>query len=214
VTHPTTICAPIYQHPLGPHLMTVEILPAELPRDASKHFSKALGPYLKGLVKAHEMGGSLAFNAGVYEGKKGEEARKILETLDRATIAENGVLRPQHSWLMPRVEAYWTQKGKSRAQLEAVSSGRHVSTSSGDVSVSSADSGLPNTSSTEGSATKPIPSSSSPSKKRILLLGSGMVAKPAVDVFLGREDVRLVVGKYSAGCRPECMYALLSCFDE
>lgn len=34
-----------------------------------------------------------------------------------------------------------------------------------------------------------------PQKKRILLLGSGLVAGPAVDVFLKRTDVSLVIGE-------------------
>lgn len=32
-------------------------------------------------------------------------------------------------------------------------------------------------------------------KKRVLLLGSGLVAGPAVDVFLARPDVALVIGE-------------------
>ncbi|CAE6481146.1 unnamed protein product [Rhizoctonia solani] len=186
VTHPTTICAPIYQHPLGPHLMTVEILPAELPRDASKHFSEALKPYLKGLVQAHERGGTLA-----SDGKAGEEKQRVLKTLDRATIAENGILRPQHAWLMERVSAYWAQDTGSTQPEVVVASGKGVSTSSGGVSVSSVDSVASDVSSTTLGT-----SNSSPSlkpRKRVLLLGSGMVAKPAVDVFLGRDDIRLVV---------------------
>lgn len=35
-------------------------------------------------------------------------------------------------------------------------------------------------------------------KKRMLLLGSGLVAGPAVDVFLARPDVTLVIGKVPA----------------
>ncbi|KAF8674597.1 Saccharopine dehydrogenase C-terminal domain [Rhizoctonia solani] len=171
VTHPTTICAPIYQHPLGPHLMTVEILPAELPRDASKHFSKALKPYLKGLVRAHERGGALVSDAG-------NAKDEVLATLDRATIAENGTLRPQHSWLMDRVNAHWTQGSISGS----------ASTSAG-VALPSRDM---ETSSVVSSPEAKFSESIKP-KKRVLLLGSGMVAKPAVDVFLGREDIRLVV---------------------
>ncbi|CAE6370638.1 unnamed protein product [Rhizoctonia solani] len=155
VTHATTICDPIFEHPLGPLLMTIEILPTEIPRDASEHFSNVLKPYLKGLVRAHQRGGALS-----SEGKFGEEEQRILATLDRATIAENGILRPQHAWLMDRVVAHWA-KNPGSAQPEAIAgkNSSHVS--------------------------EP--------KKRVLLLGSGMVAKPAVDVFLGREDIRLVV---------------------
>lgn len=33
-------------------------------------------------------------------------------------------------------------------------------------------------------------------KKRVLLLGSGLVAGPAVDVFVARRDIELVIGGY------------------
>ncbi|KEP50673.1 putative saccharopine dehydrogenase (NADP+, L-glutamate-forming) [Rhizoctonia solani 123E] len=182
VTHATTISEPIYQHDLGPHLMTIEILPAEIPRDASEHFSKALIPYLKGLVRAHQRDGTFA-----SEGEAGEEDRKVLGTLDRATIAENGVLRPQHAWLMERVEAYWVQNKGSTLPKPAVASESNISTSSG-VTLSSVNpemSGEASSSAESSQGVKP--------DKRVLLLGSGMVAKPAVDVFLGREDIKLVV---------------------
>lgn len=168
--------------------MTVEILPAELPRDASKHFSKALKPYLKGLVRAHERGGAIGLG-----GKAGEEEQSISRTLDRATIAENGVLRPKHAWLMERVIDHWDQSKRQVQPELAVASGKSVSTSSGGVTISltgSATSGVAPTSLVAGKSQSTKP------KKRILLLGSGMVAKPAVDVFLGREDIRLVIGKY------------------
>lgn len=32
-------------------------------------------------------------------------------------------------------------------------------------------------------------------KKKVLLLGSGLVAGPAVDVFAARPDVHLIIGK-------------------
>lgn len=42
-----------------------------------------------------------------------------------------------------------------------------------------------------------VTSSSRPQKQRVLLLGSGLVAGPAVEVFAGRPDVHLVIGKLS-----------------
>lgn len=36
-----------------------------------------------------------------------------------------------------------------------------------------------------------------PKKKRVLLLGSGLVAGPAVDVFVARKDIELVIGEFS-----------------
>ncbi|KAF8603401.1 hypothetical protein BDV93DRAFT_442477 [Ceratobasidium sp. AG-I] len=160
VTHSTPICAPIYRHPLGPHLMTVEILPAELPRDASKHFSRALGPYLGALVGMHA--------------KAKEKERMLMDTVERATIAKGGVLRPSHAWLMERVEAFWAG---TKEEQKVPGGGLLTPTATPTpASVSASTTATPGT-----------------PKKRILLLGSGMVAKPAVDVFLARNDVRLVV---------------------
>lgn len=192
MTHSTPICAPIYRHPLGPNLMTVEILPAELPRDASKHFSRALGPYLGALVGVH----AKAKGADISKGKKsgGEEERALLDTLKRATIAEHGVLGDKHAWLMERVEAYWAgtkeeQKGGGGLTPPATptptpASTLKTTTTSAPAAAEGPSCAIPS------AAPRPAP------KKRILLLGSGMVAKSAVDLFLARKDVRLVVGEF------------------
>ncbi|KAG8708682.1 hypothetical protein FRC09_001090, partial [Ceratobasidium sp. 395] len=181
VTHATSICAPIYTHSLGPHLMTIEILPAELPKDASKHFAKALKPFLHALVRQKQSGG-----LGV------EKDRKLLDALDRATITERGSLKPKHAWLMERVEALQAQekvdKTSARKETGGVSAG--------------VESQAPDATATPvgavGHSTEPKPSNTSSASnasrnKTILLLGSGMVARPAVEVFLGRKDVRLVI---------------------
>ncbi|QRV95699.1 hypothetical protein RhiJN_23717 [Ceratobasidium sp. AG-Ba] len=179
VTHPTSICAPIYQHESGVQLMTIEILPAELPKDASKHFAGALEPYLKALVV--QRGGK-----DVKE-KYRERHQLALDALDRATIAEKGVLRPKHAWLMDRVEAYWVeqkQKGGVKEQVGGVKAG--VESQAPDATVTPSEILAPSSDSRSAA-------SSGHGKKTVLLLGSGMVARPAVDVFLGRKDVRLVV---------------------
>ncbi|KAG8740070.1 hypothetical protein FRC10_004790 [Ceratobasidium sp. 414] len=181
VTHPTSICAPIYTHALGPHLMTIEILPAELPKDASKHFAKALEPFLHALVR--------------QKGGKGREKDgRLLDALDRAMIVERGVLRPKHAWLMDRIEAHFAQERKGE------SGGKESSVAAGVESKALDATAAPSQVVGGSAASKPVgtPATSSvsqgpPGKKRILLLGSGMVARPAVEVFLGREDVQLVV---------------------
>lgn len=51
---------------------------------------------------------------------------------------------------------------------------------------------------TEDNADRPSqPSPMPPKKKRVLLLGSGLVAGPAVDVFVARRDIELVIGQSS-----------------
>ncbi|KAG9087808.1 hypothetical protein FRC06_002352 [Ceratobasidium sp. 370] len=180
VTHPTSICAPIYRHTLGPHLMTIEILPAELPRDASKHFAKALQPYLHALVR--------------QKGGKGRDKDgKLLDALDRATITERGALRPKHAWLIDRVEAHLAREGKEESGGKASSIVAGVESKAPDATATP-------TQAVKGSATSKAVRASNGSSvsrsapgKKVLLLGSGMVARPAVEVFLGREDIQLVV---------------------
>ncbi|KAG8691455.1 hypothetical protein FRC08_010176 [Ceratobasidium sp. 394] len=181
VTHPTSICAPIYTHSLGPHLMTVEILPAELPKDASKHFAKALEPFLHALVR--------------QKGGKGREKDgKLLDALDRATISERGVLRPKHAWLMDRVEAHLAQeeKGESRGKKSGVVAGVESKAPDATATPSEVVGGAATSKAAGASTASPVPRGA-PGKRRVLLLGSGMVARPAVEVFLGREDVQLVI---------------------
>jgi hypothetical protein len=42
-----------------------------------------------------------------------------------------------------------------------------------------------------------------PTRKKVLLLGSGLVAGPAVEVFAARKDVHLAIGKYGIQDEPE-----------
>jgi alpha-aminoadipic semialdehyde synthase len=126
--------------------MAVDILPASIPLDASNHFSEALLPYMKSLIRE-------------YRGEQSSNDHK--EALARATITTRGELKEQHRWLGKSVQA-WRE----------------------------------NTS-------PPSPFSSSPtavtttSKKKVLILGSGMVAAPTVDEISKRPDIELLVGSYS-----------------
>lgn len=55
---------------------------------------------------------------------------------------------------------------------------------------------------TEDNADRPSrPSAMPPKRKRVLLLGSGLVAGPAVDVFVVRRDIELVIGQSSPTCQ-------------
>ncbi|EJD50901.1 hypothetical protein AURDEDRAFT_83944 [Auricularia subglabra TFB-10046 SS5] len=118
----------------GIQMMSIDILPTELPRDASAHFSSALQPYLHALLRGRDTAdGALA----------------------RATVARGGELTASHEWLADLLP-----------------------------------SALP---AAEETPTGHVQGVSLKEKKRVLLLGSGMVAKPAVDEFLKRSDVQLVV---------------------
>ena len=95
---------------------------------------------------------------------------EIDQTLQRAKIVDKGVIAAEHSWLAPRVEGWRnTQAGSSRQVAPT----------------STADSNPAGTTATGLLEEK---------KKKVLLLGSGLVAGPAVDVFVARGDVDLVIG--------------------
>ena len=160
LTKATTLSQPFYKTrppTLSPQLpsvqiMSVDILPASIPLDASKSFSSALEPYLTNLIGCITM--------PTFDGT-------LPPDLERATIASDGVLADKHQWLQPRVD----ELRKAR-QLEETTS-------------ESAETCETETTTT---ATGHI------RKKRILMLGSGMVAAPAVDFIAQRSDVELIIG--------------------
>ncbi|KAL5513968.1 hypothetical protein ACEPAG_2729 [Sanghuangporus baumii] len=91
------------------------------------------------------------------------EERAFDEALERATIASDGKLRKQHEWLRRMVDEY--RKSESSAPKSGASS-----------------------------ASKEHASSARPAlRKKILLLGSGMVAGPTVEEICRRKDVELIV---------------------
>jgi alpha-aminoadipic semialdehyde synthase len=93
---------------------------------------------------------------------------EIDETLERAKIVNEGVITSEHSWLAPRVEGWRnTQAGSSRP-TPITDTARAVRSSI-----------------------------MKDKRKKVLLLGSGLVAGPAVDVFVSRGDVELVIGMSS-----------------
>ncbi|KAI0328943.1 hypothetical protein GY45DRAFT_1435780 [Cubamyces sp. BRFM 1775] len=101
-----------------------------------------------------------------------EEERKTREALDRATVASGGELREPFAWLRKPLGVW-----KESAGLTASSSASALSTPQ-DAGKKSALPGV-----------QP--------KKRVLMLGSGMVAPPAVAELCRRADVELVVASNS-----------------
>ena len=101
------------------------------------------------------------------------EEKKRAEALERATIARDGVLQNNHKWLEEPL-------GVWKEGLQA------ASTSVSQVS---------------GTSTTKTPPPAKQRKKRVLVLGSGMVAGPAVDEICSWGDVELVVGELDAGFR-------------
>lgn len=142
VSHATTIDAPSFDVN-GVTVVSVDILPASLPRDASVHFSEKLLRYVRSVVND-------------YKGAKDEDV-EASNALKGATIASHGRLEKRHEWLAQKVEAWRATQESRRRDI----GGGYVS-----------------------------------KKKRVLVLGSGMVAGPAVDELAGRPDVELIVGEY------------------
>jgi alpha-aminoadipic semialdehyde synthase len=164
LTKATTLSQPFYKTrppTLPPQLpsiqmMSVDILPASIPLDASKSFSSALEPYLTNLI-GH-------ITIPTFDGI-------LSPDLERATIASGGVLADKHQWLQPSVDEFRKSRQPEVALDENLS-----------------ESAKPCETETTTTAASHI------RKKRILMLGSGMVAAPAVDFIAQRSDVELIIG--------------------
>ena len=116
-------------------MMTIEILPAELPLPSSEHFSACAFPYLESL----------------FAQTRTTQQDELLAALHRSTIVKQGQLVEPHTWLSSLLR---DQHGTEVSQLDSAGS-----------------------------------------KKRVLVLGSGLVAGPACEVFLARKDVAVTIGK-------------------
>jgi alpha-aminoadipic semialdehyde synthase len=164
MTRSSTLSDPFYAtrpaglpaHLPSVQIMSVDILPASIPRDASVRFSEKVMEYLTVLVREYR--GESA--------REGDDAERE-KALGRATIARDGGLVVRFAWLGERVEAWRRQQQQQLEDAHVMSNGQEK-----DRRVSS---GTMRT-------------------KRVLVLGSGMVAQPAVDEMAKRADVEVVVG--------------------
>ncbi len=95
-----------------------------------------------------------------------EEDLEACNALKGATITSRGRLEKRHEWLAQKIEAWRASQESRRSDTSDMHPGIGVKR--------------------ERVA----------KKKRVLVLGSGMVAGPAVDELAGRPDVGLVVGEY------------------
>jgi len=100
-----------------------------------------------------------------YKGTKGEDA----EAVTRATIASEGRVQPGREWLAQKVEVW---RSSQSSQIEDKRPGPDISSGN------------------DGKIRRKVER-----KKRVLVLGSGMVAGPAVDELAARPDVELIVGE-------------------
>jgi len=83
--------------------MSVDILPASIPLDASNHFSTALSPYLDDLISTLQTG----------------QPGPLSKALTRATIAEGGSLMPEHCWLIPKVAMVRKQLSEKKQETQS-----------------------------------------------------------------------------------------------
>ena len=92
--------------------------------------------------------------------------------LEMATIASGGVLADKHQWLQPSVDEFRKPRRSEEMAPE-------------EILLESTEPCETETTTTAAGHTR---------KKRILMLGSGMVAAPAVDFIAQRSDVELIIG--------------------
>jgi alpha-aminoadipic semialdehyde synthase len=103
-----------------------------------------------------------------YKGIKGEDA-EASDSVKRATIASEGQLQQRHEWLAEKVKVWRNSQG---SRIE--------------------DKRPPSDTSSENDGRM---GHTFERKKRVLVLGSGMVAGPAVDELAARPDVEMIVGE-------------------
>lgn len=138
--------------------MAVDILPTALPREASVHFSNVLMPYLHAVI-------------GTYRGEGKSSDEGMVKALERATIANSGVLREEHRWLEEPL-AVWKGSVDGIVNRAMAKEERKVE----DQKAEDKERLMPQR------------------KKKVVMFGSGMVAAPAVDEISRHGDVELIVG--------------------
>ncbi|GJJ14359.1 hypothetical protein Clacol_008623 [Clathrus columnatus] len=164
----TTIDSPFYtakpstipENRPGVQIMSVDILPTQIPEDSSKHFSNALMPYLRTIIRQ-------------YQGRVSENDRDYVQALNRATVAQNGELQGTFKWLYEPLSEHVRSSNGGSLEIPAVDDNKQVPEFSF----------LDTTPKTEGIK----------KTKNILLLGSGMVARPAIEEIAKHKDIRLLV---------------------
>ncbi|KAF4583903.1 hypothetical protein EYR40_002401 [Pleurotus pulmonarius] len=206
MTRSSTISEPFYKLQVNTSLpavqiMSVDILPTTIPLDASEHFAEAFKPYLNALIEQYQQ-----FPHNSHKWPDSDD--KYMKALDRATIAMNGELTSPHLWLQDNVTK-WKAENPSEAQK--------LADDASSIFLMSLFKGNGNNRQHETKAAerqqvyKPSSVGDAASadvaeanrgyvggkKKRMLMLGSGMVAGPAVDEIARRPDVELLIASNS-----------------
>ncbi|TEB18758.1 hypothetical protein FA13DRAFT_1803049 [Coprinellus micaceus] len=186
LTHSTTLSDPFYTVPNTPvQMMSVDILPTSLPLEASESFSERLMPYLHSLISS---------TSGKYKGKEyNPEKDGYGKALEEATVASGGKLKERHMWLQKNVDGFYAGLVNPCASTSTSVTSASTPASTPEAQAS------PSTTSTLSQATEveAKKGDATPAKKRILMLGSGMVAKPAVDMIAATPGIELVIASNS-----------------
>lgn len=122
-------------------LVSIEILPSELARDASEEFSSAILPYLTALIQSKLPEGHI-------------ENPELLRRLENGTICGNGRLTPEHEGLSPLLQDFAGHKTLSNSHERI-----------------QVDQGV----------------------KNVVIFGSGLVAKPAVETLLLEPGIQVTI---------------------
>ncbi|OBZ72980.1 Peroxisome biosynthesis protein PAS1 [Grifola frondosa] len=160
------------QHLPSVTMMAVDILPSALPLEASQHFSRVLLPYLRTLMTEYHANGNGQLPAQSVEEKGRSDALK------RATIAQGGKLTDSFIWLEGPLGVWQEGKAATGSPMQGKISGEKEDAQHTNAARSKKVAGL-----------RP--------KKKVLILGSGMVAGPAIAEICKRTDVQLIVGNNS-----------------
>jgi alpha-aminoadipic semialdehyde synthase len=182
--HTSTLSAPFFYHHVNSdamvQIMAVDILPTSIPRDSSIAFSDVLLPYVRQLINGYRpITDDAKRRLGSYVQEKEDIQRERGEALERATVTRDGTLAPRFAWLKEHVDAWRTRESLKEKVPENVNEfeSRKVDVNRETQNGVGATGAL-----------------GFGKKKRVLMLGSGMVAGPAVHEIAKRGDVELVIG--------------------
>ena len=168
MTKATTLSQPFYKirpPTLSSQLPSVQIMSADiLPTSIPLDASKYFSSALEPSLKNL-----------IYDTMTPTPNGTLPPDLERATIASNGVLAEKHQWLQPSVDDFRNSRQKEETPPEELSDSQDAEGEIPPMTTARSATGYAR-------------------KKRILLLGSGMVAAPAVDFIAQRTDVELLVG--------------------
>jgi alpha-aminoadipic semialdehyde synthase len=167
VTQSSTLSAPFYtlRHPSVPaHLPPVTVMTVDI-----------LPTSLPLDASRHFSDALAPYLRALVAGYRGERAdADVARALERATVVQEGNLVGRHEWLGEKVDVWRSSVGRLPGGVES---------RSGEATETAAKTGG-----------EQAPALGTQRKRRVLMLGSGMVAGPAVNELCRHRGVELVIG--------------------